>query len=29
MHSDLAFKVGVTKVVIRVVLTVGRRPRID
>jgi hypothetical protein len=29
MHSVLALKLGVTKVVIRVMLTVGRKPRVD
>jgi hypothetical protein len=29
MHSILSLKLGVTKVVIRAVLTVGRKPRID
>jgi hypothetical protein len=29
MHSVLALKQGVTKVVIRVVLTVGRKPIVD
>jgi hypothetical protein len=29
MHSVLAFKLGVTKVVIRAVLNVGCKPRID
>jgi hypothetical protein len=29
MHSVLAYKLGVTEVVIRVVLTVGRKTRID
>jgi hypothetical protein len=29
MHSVLALKLGVTKVVIRAMLTVGRKPRVD
>jgi hypothetical protein len=29
MHSVLALKLGVTKVVIRAVLTAGRMPRVD
>jgi hypothetical protein len=29
MHSVLTLKLGVTKVVIRVVLTVGHKPRVD
>jgi hypothetical protein len=29
MHSVLALKLGVTEVVIRVVLTVGLKPRVD
>jgi hypothetical protein len=29
MHLVLALKLGVTKVVIRVVLTVGHKPRVD
>jgi hypothetical protein len=29
MHSVLALKLGVTKVLIRVVLTVGFKPRVD
>jgi hypothetical protein len=29
MHSVLNLKLGVTKVVIRTVLTVGRKPRVD
>jgi hypothetical protein len=28
-HSVLALKLGVTEVVIKVVLTVGRKPRVD
>jgi hypothetical protein len=28
-HSVLTLKLGVTKVVIRAVLTVGRKPRVD
>jgi hypothetical protein len=29
MHSILVLKLGVTEVVIRAVLTVGRKPRVD
>jgi hypothetical protein len=29
MHSVLALKLGVTIVIIRVVLTIGHKPRID
>jgi hypothetical protein len=29
MHSVLTLKLGVTKVVIRAVLAVGRKPRVD
>jgi hypothetical protein len=29
MHLVLSLKLGVTKMIIRVVLTVGRKPRVD